>query len=92
MVQAHSKIAYAKCVAIVLDEIPKNHIIMYGVIMDFALSHAFVYMNKELTLFRLFVTLESYLLLFILLNFKLNLKLNLRIVFSNIFTIYQFRV
>jgi hypothetical protein len=51
----------AKFVAIVLEEIAKEHIIIYWVTVVLALSHAFIQMNKKLKLLRFTkpATLES---------------------------------
>jgi hypothetical protein len=51
----------AKIVASVLEEIAKEHIIIYWVTLSLSLSHAFVHMNKKLKLLGLMklTTLES---------------------------------
>jgi hypothetical protein len=51
----------AKFVATVLEEVAKEHIIIYWVTLSLPLSHAFVHMNKKLKLLKLMklATLES---------------------------------
>jgi hypothetical protein len=61
MDQIFPKNGCAKFVATVLEEIAKEHIIIYWATVGLVLSHAFVHMNKKLKLLGLMklATLES---------------------------------